>query len=48
MTVPVVALATLTILIGVLAEPMSQLAIAAAEQLLNPANYVQVVLGNTQ
>lgn len=48
MIVPVVGLATLTIMIGVLAGPMTQLATAAAEQLLNPADYVQVVLGASQ
>ncbi len=48
MTLPVVALATLTILIGVLAGPMAELATAAAEQLLNPTEYMQVVLGDTR
>jgi len=47
MTLPVAALATLTVVIGLLAGPMAQLAMAAGEQLLDPTGYVQVVLGDT-
>jgi multicomponent Na+:H+ antiporter subunit D len=47
MTLPVIGLAILTVMIGVLAGPMADLAMAAAEQLLNPAAYIQVVLGDT-
>ncbi|HRV95441.1 MAG TPA: Na+/H+ antiporter subunit D [Anaerolineae bacterium] len=41
--VPVVALAAVTITIGLFAEPFVQLAIAAADQLLDPNQYIQAV-----
>lgn len=43
--VPVVSLATLTILIGLMAEPVFQLSSDAAEQLLSTREYVTAVLG---
>lgn len=45
LTVPVVALAALTLLIGLYAQPFYELSMAAASQLLNPSNYIQAVLG---
>lgn len=42
---PVVALAALTLLIGVWPEPFLNLASQAAEQLVNPAGYIETVLG---
>jgi multicomponent Na+:H+ antiporter subunit D len=45
MTAPIVALATLTIVMGIGMGPLMELVTAAASQLLNPAGYVQVVLG---
>jgi multicomponent Na+:H+ antiporter subunit A len=41
---PIVALAGITVLIGIVAEPMFALATRAAEQLLHPAEYIQTVL----
>lgn len=43
---PVVVLAALTVLIGLAAEPVFQIAMEAAEQLMNPENYIRVVLGD--
>jgi len=43
--IPVTALAMLTVLIGLLAEPVFALAERAAGQLLNPAEYIETVLG---
>jgi multicomponent Na+:H+ antiporter subunit D len=40
-----VALVVLTVSIGLAAEPTFVLTLRAAEQLLNPALYVQAVLG---
>lgn len=42
---PVIALAVITVTIGLLAEPVFSLAFQAADQLLSPANYVNAVLG---
>lgn len=43
--IPIVLLAVMTLLIGLLAEPLVNLAMRAADQLLNPAEYIWVVLG---
>lgn len=45
MLIPAGALALLSVAIGLFAEPVYALASQAAEQLMNPALYVQVVLG---
>jgi len=45
---PVAALAAFAVLIGLLAEPLFDLSTRAAEQLLNPAGYVETVLGVMQ
>jgi multicomponent Na+:H+ antiporter subunit D len=45
LVLPMVVLATLTVIIGFAAEPVFALSMAAAEQLLNPAEYVNAVLG---
>ncbi len=45
---PIVALAALTLVIGLTVEPLYMLSTRAAEQLLNPAAYIQAVLGGTQ
>jgi multicomponent Na+:H+ antiporter subunit D len=45
LVLPIVVLAGLTLWIGVAAEPIFGLAIGAAGQLLDPAEYVRVVLG---
>ncbi len=45
MILPIAVLALLTLSIGLLAEPLLALSTAAAEQLLNPAAYIQTVLG---
>ncbi|MBM3135299.1 MAG: Na+/H+ antiporter subunit D [Chloroflexi bacterium] len=42
---PIVVLAMLTVAMGLAAGPLFTLATRAAEQLLNPADYIQVVLG---
>jgi len=42
---PIVVLAMLTVAMGLAAGPLITLATRAAEQLLNPADYIQVVLG---
>jgi multicomponent Na+:H+ antiporter subunit D len=42
---PIAALAAVTVLIGAVAEPLFVLAFRAAEQLLDPAEYIRVVLG---
>lgn len=43
---PVIALAVLTVCIGLLAQPVFLLATQAAEQLSNPEIYIEVVLGS--
>jgi multicomponent Na+:H+ antiporter subunit D len=45
---PVAALAGITVAIGLFGEPVFVLASRAAEQLLQPAEYVQAVLGETR
>lgn len=45
MMVPLVALAALTVVIGLGAEPLFAVALETAEQLLNPAIYIETVLG---
>jgi multicomponent Na+:H+ antiporter subunit D len=42
---PIALLATLSVLIGLASEPVLNLATRAAEQLLNPAGYIETVLG---
>jgi multicomponent Na+:H+ antiporter subunit D len=42
---PLATLATLTVLIGLAAGPLFALSIQAADQLLNPRDYIQAVLG---
>lgn len=46
MIAPIVVLVACTVTIGLAAEPVFTLASAAAEQLLEPAGYVQAVLGD--
>lgn len=46
MLLPILGLAILTVLIGIAAEPTFALATRAAEQLLNPTEYISRVLGN--
>lgn len=41
---PVIVLATLTVSLGIITEPIFNLATQAAEQLLNPTEYIQAVL----
>jgi len=45
MTLPVGALAALSLLIGVFAEPLMQIMNTAGEQLMNPQGYIDAVLG---
>jgi multicomponent Na+:H+ antiporter subunit D len=45
MIAPIVLLAAITVTIGIAGEPFFALANRAAEQLLNPAEYIQAVLG---
>jgi multicomponent Na+:H+ antiporter subunit D len=45
--IPIVTLALITVIIGVFAEPFYNLALQAAEQLMNPALYIQAVLGDS-
>jgi multicomponent Na+:H+ antiporter subunit D len=45
LVLPIAALALITILIGVAAEPVYVLASRAAQQLIDPAEYIQAVLG---
>jgi multicomponent Na+:H+ antiporter subunit D len=45
MIVPALALAAVTLILGVGAEPFFALSLRAAEQLLDPAGYISVVLG---
>jgi multicomponent Na+:H+ antiporter subunit D len=47
MFLPILALATLAVIIGLSAEAFFQLAWQAAEQLMNPAIYIQAVLGGS-
>lgn len=43
---PIVTLTTLSLIIGLYAEPLFQFSMMAAEQLLSPKIYVQVVMGD--
>jgi multicomponent Na+:H+ antiporter subunit D len=45
LAVPVVAMASVTVIIGVWAEPFVEIATLAAADLLDPAAYVSAVLG---
>ena len=45
MVIPSVVLAAVTVTIGITAEPLFALATAAAEQLLDPSQYINAVLG---
>jgi multicomponent Na+:H+ antiporter subunit D len=45
MTAPAAALAVVTVLIGLAAQPVFEFALAAAEQLASPADYIQAVRG---
>jgi multicomponent Na+:H+ antiporter subunit D len=47
MLAPIIALAAITVCIGIFAEPILAIAHRAAEELLDPAEYVQAVLGET-
>ena len=47
LVVPIAALAAVTIVIGLFSEPFFILATAAAEQLLEPTEYIKAVLGET-
>jgi len=44
---PIIVLAGLTVLIGIYAEPLYAISLRAAEQLINPVDYVETVLGVT-
>ena len=48
MLAPVIVLAVITVGIGLLGEPLYQLAEVAANQLLNPQGYIDAVLGGTK
>jgi multicomponent Na+:H+ antiporter subunit D len=43
--IPIVFLAALTVLIGLAAGPLFRFALQAGEQLMNPASYIQAVMG---
>ncbi|GAB4422197.1 MAG: Na+/H+ antiporter subunit D [Anaerolineae bacterium] len=45
LVLPIIILAVITVTIGLVTEPVFRLASQAAEQLLNPADYIQAVLG---
>jgi multicomponent Na+:H+ antiporter subunit D len=45
MMAPIVALASLTVAVGFSVEPLFQLSTRAAQQLLNPNEYISAVLG---
>jgi multicomponent Na+:H+ antiporter subunit D len=42
---PMAALATLTVLIGLAAEPMVGISMTAARQLMDPSEYIRAVMG---
>ena len=44
---PIVVFAGLTLAMGLFAEPFLSLATRAAEQLMNPPEYIQAVLGGS-
>ncbi|PFG57944.1 multicomponent Na+:H+ antiporter subunit D [Vibrio sp. ES.051] len=45
--IPIAVLTTFTLIIGLVADPFYQFAVEAAEQLLNPREYIQAVLGGS-
>lgn len=45
---PIVILTALSLTIGLAAEPLYQFAVEAAEQLLDPQDYIQAVLGESR
>ncbi|MCC5858362.1 MAG: Na+/H+ antiporter subunit D [Ectothiorhodospiraceae bacterium] len=45
MVIPILSLAAITVFIGLGAQPIYELADAAAEQLLDPSHYIRAVLG---
>lgn len=45
LAVPIVFLVAISVALGLLAEPAMQVSLRAAEQLLDPAEYIQAVLG---
>jgi len=47
MLIPIVAMALVTVLIGLFPETLLGLASRAAEQLMNPSGYIEAVLGKT-
>ncbi len=47
MLTPIILLAATTVLMGLFMEPVIQFAVFAAEQLLNPQEYINVVLGGS-
>jgi multicomponent Na+:H+ antiporter subunit D len=46
LVLPIAALALMTIILGVAAEPFFALSVQAAHQLMDPAGYIQAVLGD--
>lgn len=46
--VPIAVLTTFTLVIGIVAEPFYQFSVQAAEQLLNPNEYIRAVLGGNE
>ena len=46
MLLPVGALAAILLAMGLLAEPLVNLSLLAAEELMNPADYIETVLGD--
>lgn len=48
MTIPIIFLALITVLIGFYPEPFYQIAYRAGEELMNPAIYIENVLGGVQ
>jgi multicomponent Na+:H+ antiporter subunit D len=45
MFAPIIALAAVTVIVGIAAEPVFQVSQRAADQLLDPAGYIEAVLG---
>jgi hypothetical protein len=45
MMIPIILLATMTLIIGLWAGPFYDVSLVAAEELLDPSNYIQAVLG---
>lgn len=48
MWVPVIMLALMTVAIGLYGEPIYQMAAMSAEQLLDPSQYIEAVLGEAR